>query len=55
MDNGANSIFDKRKREQSKEIRTKRIKFVIHVAAGIGEREGSGESSNHAKITQRES
>ena len=34
------AFIDKMKCEQSKEMRTKRIKFVIHVAAGIGEREG---------------
>ena len=34
------AFIDKMKREQSKEMITKRIKFLIHVAVRIGEREG---------------
>ena len=35
------AFIDKMEHEQSKEMRTKRIKCVIHVVAGIGEREGA--------------
>ena len=41
------AFIDKIRHKQSKEMRNKRIKFVTYVAAGIREREGGGESSNH--------
>ena len=34
------AFIDKMKREQSKDMRTKRMKFVLYVAAGVGIREG---------------
>ena len=34
------AFFDKMKHKQSKEMRNKRISFVIYAAAGTGEREG---------------
>ena len=32
-------FIDKMKHEQSKDIRTKRMKFVLYIAAGVGIRE----------------
>ena len=33
-------FIDKMKHEQSKDMRTKRMKFVLNIAAGLGIREG---------------
>ena len=34
-------FIDKMKNEQSKDMRTKRMKFVLYIAAGLGIKEGT--------------
>ena len=34
------AFIDKMEHEQSKEMRTKRIKFILYIAAGVGIQEG---------------